>query len=156
MVPLIIQPLDTKLFFYGPGCDLDFEIDEAAGQLKATVKTGAAFAAVVKSAATFRTDFGLTTHITVTDSLEFSDEDLITAEQMAQVTLDMLMFKASNQEQLDRVLAALPARVPVAIDPAEATENMVVSTSDGRKVYFLLPENGTYQLRKDKLIILVR
>jgi hypothetical protein len=92
----------------------------------------------------------------VTEPLEFSDEDLITTEQMAQVTLDMLMFKASNQEQLDRVLAALPARVPVAIDPAEATENMIVSTSDGRKVYFLLPENGTYQLRKDKLIILVR
>ena len=64
-----------------------------------------------------------------------------------------LMLAAKTQEQLDSILGIVPASVPVSIDPTGATQNLTVSTSDGRKVYVLLPENGTYKLRPDGLII---
>ena len=41
------------------------------------------------------------------------------------------------------------------IDPAGATENLFVA-SGSRKVWVLLPANGSYKIRPDGLIIIVK
>lgn len=143
---------DTKIFKYGANQDLDLDIDEAAGKITATVKTTDALSAVLNSAANFKTYFGLDTRIEVVNALDIA-EGTITAAQLQYATFNSLMLAAKTQAQLDSILSVVPASVPVSIDPTGATQNMKVSTSDGRKVYVLLPEDGTYKLRPDGLII---
>ena len=143
---------NTKLFMYGAGKELDLDIDEAAGKITATVATTNALSAVLNSAANFKTYFGLNTRIEVTNALDIA-AGTITAAQLQYATFNSLMLAAKTQAQLDSILGVVPASVPVSIDPTGATENMKVSTSDGRKVYVLLPEDGTYKLRPDGFII---
>ena len=143
---------DTKVFKYGEGKDLNLDIDESAGKITATVKTTEALSAVLDSAANFKTYFGLDTRIEVVDALDIA-AGTITAAQLQYATFNSLMLAVKTQDQLNSILGVVPASVPVSIDPTGATQNLSVSTADGRKVYVLLPENGTYKLRPDGLII---
>ena len=143
---------NTKVIWYGANQDLDLDIDEAAGKITATVKTTDALSAVLNSAANFKTYFGLDTRIEVVNALDIA-AGTITAAQLQYATFNSLMLAVKTQDQLNSILGVVPASVPVSIDPTGATQNLSVSTADGRKVYVLLPENGTYKLRPDGLII---
>ena len=143
---------NTKVVKYGEGQELDLDIDEAAGKITATVKTTDALSAVLNSAANFKTYFGLDTRIEVTNALDIA-AGTITAAQLQYATFNSLMLAVKTQDQLNSILGVVPASVPVSIDPTGATQNLSVSTADGRKVYVLLPENGTYKLRPDGLVI---
>ena len=143
---------NTKVVWYGAGENLDLDIDEAAGKITATVKTTDALSAVLNSAANFKTYFGLDTRIEVVNALDIA-AGTITAAQLQYATFNSLMLAVKTQDQLNSILGVVPASVPVSIDPTGATQNLSVSTADGRKVYVLLPENGTYKLRPDGLII---
>ena len=143
---------NTKVVKYGAGKELDLDIDEAAGKITATVKTTDALSAVLNSAANFKTYFGLDTRIEVTSALDIA-AGTITAAQLQYATFNSLMLAVKTQDQLNSILGVIPASVPVSIDPTGATQNLKVSTADGRKVYVLLPENGTYKLRPDGLVI---
>lgn len=145
---------NTKLVKYGKGQELDLDIDEAAGKITATVATTNALLAVLNSAANFKTYFNLGTKISVTNTLDLTDVT-ITSAMGAGVTFDSLMFSVKTQAQLDTVLAAVPAEAPLAIDPEGATENLMVSTA-GRKIYVMLPQNGTYKVREGGLVIIVK
>jgi hypothetical protein len=146
---------NTKVFKYGEGKDLNLDIDESVGKITATVKTTEALSAVLDSAANFKTYFGLDTRIEVVDALDIA-AGTITAAQLQYATFNSLMLAVKTQDQLNSILGVVPASVPVSIDPTGAMQNLKVSTSDGRRVYVLLPENGTYKLRPDGLIISVK
>ena len=139
---------------YGAEYDLNIEVDETAKILTATVASTNALAAVLDSAPYFKSGFGLDTRINVTNALDIAD-GLITPGKLANATFNTLMVSVKTQAQLDSLLAVVPASIPLSIDPTGATQKLTISTADGRKVYVLLPENGTYKIRKDGLVILV-
>lgn len=146
---------NTKVFRYGPGKDLDLDIDEANSRIIATCATLDALKAVLDSAANFKNCFGLNTRIEVTQPLDIPD-GTITADHMKYATFNSLMFAVKTQAQLDSILSVVPATVPVSIDPTNATEHLTVSTTDGRKVHVLLPESKTYRLSPRGIVISVR
>ena len=98
--------------------------------------------------------FGMDMRINVTNAIEIAAGS-VSAKDLAGVTFDSLTFSVKTQAQLDTVLAAVPAETPLAIDPEGATENLMVST-ENRKIYVMLPKNGTYKVRVGGLMIIVR
>ncbi len=128
--------------YYGPDEDLDLAIDEEAGTITATLSTASALTNVLNAVVVFKEDFGLHTKINVTTPIEVG-EGLITAENVSYVTLkpfDSLVFAVKTQEQLDRLLAAIPSSIPFAINPADAREELTVT--QGREVYVRLSADG--------------
>ena len=144
----------VEVILYGEGQDLDLSVDEAAHTITATVATTNTLAAVLGSAQYFKSGMGLDTRINVTNALDIA-AGTITASQLENATFNSLMLAVKTQAQLDSILGVVPASVPVSIDPTGATQNLSVSTTDGRKVYVLLPEGGTrkVKVRPDGLII---
>lgn len=124
----------VEVILYGAGRDLDLSVDEAPY---------------------FKSGLGLDTRINVTNALAIA-AGTITRSQLEHATFNSLMLSVTTQAQLDSILGVVPASVPVAIDPTGATQSLCVSSSDGRQVYVLLPENDTYKLRQDGTIISVR
>jgi hypothetical protein len=94
------------------------------------------------------------TRINVTNALEIAAGS-ITAADLAGVTFTSLIFAVKTQAQLNTVLAAVPAETPLAIDPEGATENLKIINTVDRKVYVMLPKNGSYKVREDGLVIVV-
>ena len=145
---------NNAVFYYGAGRELDLAINHNDHLITATPATAHAFTNVLASAFTFKELFGMDTRINVTNALEIAAGS-VTAAELAGVTFDSLTFAVKTQAQLDTVLAAVPAETPLAIDPEGATENLMVTTGN-RKIYVMLPKNGTYKVRQGGLIIIVK
>ena len=142
----------VEVILYGNDEDLNLVVDETAHTITATVKTLDMLKAVLGSAQYFKSGMGLDTRINVTTALDIP-LGTITSDQLQYATFNTLMVAATTQEKLRNILSVVPPTVPVCIDATGATQNLTVSTSDGRNVYVRLPENGTYKLRPDGLSI---
>ena len=129
----------TRVVFYGPGSDLDIEIDEELTTLTATPTTENALTNVLYAAPVFKSQFGLNTRINVTNALEVSG-GAITAESLQYATFNSLTFKVNTQAQLDSVLAAVPSSVPLAIDASDSRVELTVP--QGREVWVRLSAEG--------------
>ena len=142
---------NNTIFYYGAGRELDMSFDNDNKVVTATPATAHAFTNVLAAATIFKGNFGMDTRINVTNAIEIAAGS-VTAEELAGVTFDSLTFAVKTQAQLDTVLAAVPAETPLAIDPEGAKETLTVSTAN-RKIYVMLPTNGTYWVRERGLII---
>ena len=78
---------DTVVFKYGPGKELDINIDETTMTLTATPATEHALTNVIASAANFKQYFGLDTVISITNNIAASVE--ITEEMLNDVRLNV-------------------------------------------------------------------
>ena len=145
---------DNTIFYYGAGRDLDMSFDNDNKTVTATPATAHALTNVLAAASTVKNVFGMDMRINVTNAIEIAAGS-VTAAELAGVTFDSLTFAVKTQAQLDTVLAAVPAETPLAIDPEGATENLMVTTGN-RKVYVMLPKNGTYKVRQGGLIIIFK
>ncbi len=155
---LVPGGIDTRLFLYGAGEDLNLEINESQSTITATIGdangTGAAaLQAVLDNAGRFKALFGLDTRIAVTNSLSgtvtVTDDALQNATFVTYVT-----FTANTQAQLDSTLAAYPAAMPIVIDATGATRTINVPA--GRNVAVLVPGGGMYGPTRMGLTILVK
>ena len=115
----------VKLLCYGPGQDLDIEINDGLNVLTATPTTVDMLTNVLAQASTFKSAFGLDTHISVTNAIDLTGVT-ITEDMLKSVTFDRLVFAAKTQAQLTNILGAFPATTPISIDPTGLTENMVI------------------------------
>ena len=145
---------DNTIFYYGAGRDLDMSFDNDNKTVTATPATAHALTNVLAAASTVKNVFGMDMRINVTNAIEIAAGS-VTAAELAGVTFDSLTFAVKTQAQLDTVLAAVPAETPLAIDPEGATENLMVTTGN-RKIYVMLPKNGTYKVRQGGLMIIVK
>lgn len=145
----------VEVVLYGEAEDLNLVVDESAHTITATVKSLDMLEVVLGSAQYFKSGMGLDTRINVPVALDIPS-GTITSAQLQYATFNTLMIAATTQEKLDNILAVVPPAVPVCIDATGATQNLHVSTSDGRNVYVRLPENGTYKLRPDGFVISFR
>ena len=145
---------DNTIFYYGAGRELDMSFDNDNKTVTATPATAHALTNVLAAASTVKNVFGMDMRINVTNAIEIAAGS-VSAKDLAGVTFDSLTFAVKTQAQLDTVLAAVPAETPLAIDPEGATENLMVST-ENRKIYVMLPKNGTYKVRVGGLMIIVR
>lgn len=143
----------NTIFYYGAGAELDLSFDHDAMTITATPATAHALTNVLAAATTIKNVFGMDTRINVTNAIEIAAGS-ISAAELAGVTFDSLTFAVKTQAQLDTVLAAVPVETPLAIDPEGATENLTVLT-ENRKIYVMLPTNGTYKVRPGGFIIIV-
>ena len=144
---------NNKVVYYGRGEELDIAVNASANTLTATPTTANALTNVLDAAAVFKEEFGLDTRINVTNAIEIG-EGVITAEKLRYATFNSLMFKVMTQSQLDSVLAVVPASVPLAVDPSDAREELIVP--QGREVYVRLSadgRNGKYVPKINGLLI---
>ena len=137
-----------KIIRYGPGEDIDVSIDGTF-----TVATAERLDNVLSVANDLHTYCGMNPKISVTNAIEFS-EGLITADRMKFATFNSLMFKVKTQTQLESILAAVPASVPLAIDPSDITENLTVPAA--RKIFVKLSETDAIRLKVKGLMIIVK
>ena len=144
---------NNTIFYYGAGRELDMSFDNDRKLVTATPATAHALTNVLAAATTIKNVFGMDTRINVTNAIEIAAGS-ISAAELAGVTFDSLTFAVKTQAQLDTVLAAVPVETPLAIDPEGATENLTVLT-ENRKIYVMLPTNGTYKVRPGGFIIIV-
>ena len=144
----------NTVFYYGAGRELDLSFDHDAKMITAMPATAYAFTNVLAAAAIFKSEFGYDTRINVTNAIEIAAGS-VNAEEMSGVTFDSLTFAVKTQAQLDTVIASVPAAIPLAIDPEGATESLTVKMED-RKIYVMLPTNGTYKIRQGGFIIIVK
>lgn len=144
------------IVMYGPGQELDIEGADGTGngKLTFTPNTAHALTNVLAAASVFKTQFGVDSKVVITNAIE-AVEGTITSELLANVSFDSLNFAVNTQAQLDMVLDAVPVETPLSIDPTGATESLTVIT-ENRKIYVLLPTNGTYKLTKGGLMIIVK
>ena len=145
---------NNTIFYYGAGRELDMSFDNDRKLVTATPATAHALTNVLAAATTIKNVFGMDTRINVTNAIEIAAGS-ISAAELAGVTFDSLTFAVKTQAQLDTVLAAVPVETPLAIDPEGATENLTVLT-ENRKIYVMLPTNGTYKVRPGGIIIFVK
>lgn len=148
---------DNEIVWYGDGQDLDLDIDETAKTLTATPKTEAAFTNVLAVASVFKEHFGLDTHIALTNCLTMTST--ITEAMLQAVTLDVppwyVTFKVNNQTQLDNVLAAVSADIPIIIDITDAGKNQF-SVPEGRKVAILADSGWAFGRKVGGLVIVFK
>ena len=137
-----------KIIRYGPGEDIDVSIDGLF-----TVATAEQLDNVLSVANDLHTYCGMNPRISVTNAIEFT-EGLITADRMKFATFNSLMFKVNTQAQLENILAAVPASVPLAIDPSGITENLTVLAA--RKIFVQLSETDAVRLKAKGFVIIVK
>ncbi|MBQ9446251.1 MAG: leucine-rich repeat protein [Victivallales bacterium] len=108
---------DTVLF-YGPDYDFDMTMGETA--MTFYPKTETALTNIISWASTFKSAFDMDTKIAITNRIEMSEGVQITEAMLQNVTLEAppwyLTFAVKNQTQLNNVLAAVSADVPIIID----------------------------------------
>lgn len=122
---LIAGGTDNTIWYYGPGREFDLEIDDKTMKAVFTPTTVNALKNVLTWAPQFKRHFNLDAHISVTNTLDFTDAE-ITEDMVSGVTFDRLIFSAKTQTQLDAILGAFPATTPISIDPTGLTENMTI------------------------------
>jgi hypothetical protein len=147
------SPSRNKFIRYGADEDLDFEFSDDS--ITAYPKTEEAFTNVLANAANFKR-FGLDTKIAITNRIEMSEGVQITEAMLQNVTLEAppwyLTFAVTSQAQLDNVLAAVSADVPIIIDIEGAGKNQI-TVPNGRKVAILAKSGWTFGKKLNGLII---
>lgn len=129
----------NRVIYYGPTNGLDIAIDDFSKTITATPTTEAALTNMLNAAVAFKNGCGYDTRITVTNAIELT-AGAITAANMQYATFNSLMFKVNTQAQLDSILAAVPASVPLSIDPSDSQTELTVP--QGREVYVRLSGDG--------------
>ena len=116
---------NTEIIKYGPGREIDFEIDTDEMVITAIPTTTDMFVNALNWSTLFKEKLGYQTRISVTNSIEVS-EGTVTAEMLSNVQLNstLMMFAVKTQAQLDSVLAAVPQTTMLAIDPTGAKEEL--------------------------------
>ena len=122
---LVAGGSNNTIWYYGPDQEFDLEIDDDTMEATITPTTANALANALAWAPQFKTYFNLDAHISVTNTLDFTDIT-ITEDMVSGVTFDRLVFSAKTQTQLDAILETFPATTPISIDPTGLTENMVI------------------------------
>ena len=125
--------------FYGPGEAFDLKMYETSVTIVPT--TAAALADAFAWAPTFKSGFGLDTHISITNAIDTA----IDVSEHPGVTFDTQAwqkFAVSNQAQLDGTLAAVSADSSIIIDATDATEDIVIP--EGRRISVIVPPGGTF------------
>ena len=148
------QGLNNKAVFYGPDYDFDMTMGETA--MTFYPKTETALTNIISWASTFKSAFDMDTKIAITNRIEMSEGVQITEAMLQNVTLEAppwyLTFAVKNQSQLDNVLAAVSADVPIIIDIDGAGKNQI-TVPNGRKVAILAKSGWTFGKKLNGLII---
>ena len=145
------SPSRNKFIRYGADEDLDFEFSDDS--ITAYPKTEEAFTNVLANAANFKR-FGLDTKIAITSRIEMTAT--ITESMLQSVTLETppwyVTFKVTSQAQLDNVLSAVSADIPIIIDIEGSGKNQI-TVPEGRKVAILAKSGWTFGKKQNGLII---
>ena len=144
---------NNEVIAYGAGSDFDMQFSDKEDVVTFVPTTANALTNTLAWAPLFKENLGLNSKVVITNAIE-AVEGTITSELLANVSFDSLSFAVKTQAQLDMVLDAVPVETPLSIDPTGATENLTVMT-ENRKIYVLLPTNGTYRLTKGGFVIIV-
>ena len=122
------------------------DLDEAAGTITFSPTNATtlaeAFATLPTIKSQIKTAFGLDAKIVVSSPIETATAIPATFLEsgIPLETTEWVAFSATTQEQLDNVLDACSADSKVLIDPAGATERLIVPA--GRNIAMLMPSNG--------------
>jgi hypothetical protein len=135
---------NTEIIKYGPGREIDFEIDTDEMVITAIPTTTDMFVNALNWSTLFKENLGYQTRISVTNSIEVS-EGTVTAEMLSNVQLNstLMMFAVKTQAQLDSVLAAVPQTTMLAIDPTGAKEELNIPQD--RAMWVWLSGTGKYK-----------
>jgi hypothetical protein len=135
---------NTEIIKYGPGREIDFEIDTDEMVITAIPTTTDMFVNALNWSTLFKEKLGYQTRISVTNSIEVS-EGAVTAEMLSNVQLNstLMMFAVKTQAQLDSVLAAVPQTTMLAIDPTGAKEELNIPQD--RAMWVWLSGTGKYK-----------
>ena len=116
---------NTQLIKYGPGEEIDFDLDTESKVITAIPTTQEMFVNALNWATLFKEKLGYKTQISVTNSIEVA-EGAVTEEMLSNVQLNstLMMFAVKTQAQLESVLAAVPQSTMLAIDPTGAKEEL--------------------------------
>lgn len=134
--------------FYGPGEAFDLMMYETSVTIVPT--TAAALADAFAWAPTFKSGFGLDTHISITNAIDTA----IDVSEHPGVTFDTQVwqkFKVSSQAQLDGTLAAVSTDSSIIIDATDATEDIVIP--EGRRVAVIVPPGWTFWRQMRGLVL---
>ena len=146
------------MVYYGPTNAWDLVIDDSAMTATFMPTSGAALANAMSYASVFKEQFGLDSVIAITNRLEISEDISITETMLQNVTLTApawyLTFKVTSQAQLDNVLAAVSADIPIIIDIDGIGRNQI-AVPDGRRVAILAKSGWTFGRRSSGLTIIV-
>ena len=108
---------------------------------------------VLANAANFKR-FGLDTKIAITSRIEMTAT--ITESMLQSVTLETppwyVTFKVTSQAQLDNVLSAVSADIPIIIDIEGSGKNQI-TVPEGRKVAILAKSGWTFGKKQNGLVI---
>ena len=142
----------TTICRYGPAQEFDLLMGDT--YVTAIPTTANALTNVLNWAQTFKTAFNLDTRISITNRIDMSVA--VTEEMLQNVTLEAppwyLTFAVTSQAQLDNVLAAVSADVPIIIDIEGAGSNQI-TVPNGRKVAILAKSGWTFGKKLNGLII---
>lgn len=135
---------NTEIIKYGPGQEIDFEIDTEAKVITAIPTTTPMFVNALNWSTLFKDKLGYNTRISVTNSIEVS-EGTVTAEMLSnvQLTSTLMMFAVKTQAQLDSVLAAVPQTTMLAIDPTGAKDELNIP--EDRALWVWLSGSSKYK-----------
>lgn len=137
--------------FYGPEEAFDLKMYETSVTIMPT--TAAALADALAWAPTFKSGFGLDTHISIANAIDTT----IDVSEHPGVTFDTQAwqkFKVSSQAQLDGTLAAVSTDSSIIIDATDATEDIVIP--DGRRVAVIVPPGGTFWRQQRGLVLIIQ
>ena len=129
--------------FYGPGEAFDLKMYETSVTIVPTTAW----------APTFKSGFGLDTHISITNAIDTA----IDVSEHPDVTFDTQAwqkFAVSSQVQLDGTLAAVSADSSIIIDATSATEDIAIP--DGRRIAVIVPPGGTFWRQRSGFVLTVQ
>jgi len=153
---LVTGGANNKVWYYGATNEFNLAIDDTKMTATFTPTTENAFSNIISWASTFKSAFDLDTVVAITNRIEMTEGVEITEAMLQNVTLEAppwyLTFAVKNQTQLNNVLAAVSADVPIIIDIEGAGKNQI-TVPNGRKVAILAKSGWTFGKKLNGLII---
>lgn len=147
---------DNTVRYYGPGRDVDLDVDDESHVVTVTANTAEALEEAINYAPTFKNDFGLDMVIALTNRMDMGTT-VITEDMLQNVTLTSLpwylTFKVDSQEQLNYVLSAVDVDVPIVIDIEGAGHKKTFTVPEGRKVAILAKSGWEFGPRRGGLVV---
>jgi hypothetical protein len=147
---------NNKVWYYGATNEFNLAIDDTKMTATFTPTTENAFTNIISWASTFKSAFDLDTVVAITNRIEMTEGVEITEAMLQNVTLEAppwyLTFAVKNQTQLNNVLAAVSADVPIIIDIEGAGKNQI-TVPNGRKVAILAKSGWTFGKKLNGLFI---
>lgn len=153
---LVTGGTNNKVWYYGATNEFNLAIDDTKMTATFTPTTENAFTNIISWASTFKSAFGLDTVVAITNRIEMTEGVEITEAMLQNVSLEAppwyLTFAVKNQTQLNNVLAAVSADVPIIIDIEGAGKNQI-TVPNGCKVAILAKSGWTFGKKQNGLII---